>query len=252
MQEGPANVLKHVRNPTGVRVLLSAHQDTVRVAVRNDGTGHGRRGRRFARSGFGLLGLSERVEGLRGELYWGRSPRAVGSCRRPCPGADRVAIRVLVADDQEMVRSGFCLILEALRAGAAGFVLKNSGPRFLIDAVRAAVDGGALISPSVTVRLLERFAHAAPSSESGGPAPAREDGRGGQTAEALTSREREVAAKVARGRTNVEIATELAFTIGTVKSHLTHVQDKLQARNRVEIAAWPGSAASSTEPQNGR
>ncbi|WP_433174843.1 response regulator [Actinoallomurus sp. CA-150999] len=219
-------------------------------------------------------------------------------------------ISVLVADDQEMVRSGFCLILqaqdgikvvgeaadgaqavelvqrlrpdvclmdirmpkidgltatrtllsspqtrdtkiimvttfdseeyvyEALRAGAAGFVLKNAGPRFLVDAVRAAVDGGALISPSVTVRLLERFVHAVPSSEFGSPASAREDGRGGQTAEALTSREREVVAKVARGRTNVEIATELAITVGTVKSHLMHVQEKLQARNRVEIAAW--------------
>jgi signal transduction histidine kinase len=74
VQEGLTNVLKHVRNPTGVRVLLSAHRDTVRVAVRNDGTGHGRRGRRFARSGFGLLGLSERVEGLGGELYWGAQP----------------------------------------------------------------------------------------------------------------------------------------------------------------------------------
>ncbi|MEV0406581.1 response regulator transcription factor [Actinoallomurus sp. NPDC050550] len=221
-----------------------------------------------------------------------------------------MAISVLVADDQEMVRSGFCLILqaqdgikvvgeaadgaqavelvqrlrpdvclmdirmpkidgltatrtllsspqtretkiivvttfdsddyvyEALRAGAAGFVLKNSGPRFLVDAVRAAVDGGALISPSVTVRLLERFAHAVPSSEFGSPASAREDGRGGRTAEALTSRECEVVAKVARGRTNVEIATELAITVGTVKSHLMHVQEKLRARNRVEIAAW--------------
>ncbi|WP_433174845.1 sensor histidine kinase [Actinoallomurus sp. CA-150999] len=74
VQEGLTNVLKHVRNPTGVRVLLSAHHDTVRVAVRNDGAAHGRRGRRFASSGFGLLGLSERVEGLGGELYWGAQP----------------------------------------------------------------------------------------------------------------------------------------------------------------------------------
>jgi DNA-binding NarL/FixJ family response regulator len=111
---------------------------------------------------------------------------------------------------------------QALRNGAAGFLLKDSGPALLVEAVRAAVSGDALISPSITVRLLE---HLSP------PAPAGDDG-------GLSPRELDVVKLAARGLTNAEIAAQLFISIGTVKTHLGSVQTKLNARNRVEIAAW--------------
>jgi len=111
---------------------------------------------------------------------------------------------------------------QALRNGAAGFLLKDSGPALLVEAVRAAVSGDALISPSITVRLLE---HLSP------PAPAGDDG-------GLSPRELDVVKLAARGLTNAEIATRLFISVGTVKTHLGSVQTKLGARNRVEIAAW--------------
>jgi DNA-binding NarL/FixJ family response regulator len=112
----------------------------------------------------------------------------------------------------------------ALQNGACGFLLKDSGPALLVEAVRAAVSGDALISPSITVRLLE---HLSP------PAPARPNDDGG-----LSARELDVVKLVARGLTNAEIAAQLYISIGTVKTHLSSVQSKLDARNRVEIAAW--------------
>ncbi|MCQ4045146.1 response regulator transcription factor [Streptomyces rubrisoli] len=114
----------------------------------------------------------------------------------------------------------------ALRAGASGFVVKNSGPRLLIEAVHAAVNGDSLISPSVTVRLLEHLSK--PSRAETGAAAARR----------LTPQELKVVSLVARGHTNNEIAERLALSLSTIKSHLSRVQDKLPARNRVEIAAW--------------
>jgi DNA-binding NarL/FixJ family response regulator len=111
---------------------------------------------------------------------------------------------------------------QALRNGAAGFLLKDSGPALLVEAVRAAVSGDALISPSITVRLLQ---HLSP------PAPAGDDG-------GLSPRELDVVKLAARGLTNAEIAAELFISVGTVKTHLGSVQNKLGARNRVEIAAW--------------
>ncbi|MEV0157681.1 response regulator transcription factor [Micromonospora sp. NPDC050686] len=113
----------------------------------------------------------------------------------------------------------------ALRTGAVGFILKDAGPALLVEAVRAAYGGDALVSPSVTVRLLRRL------TSTGAPArrpPARP----------LSDRELEVVAAVARGRTNQEIAAELFISLSTVKSHLSAIGAKLGARNRVEIAAW--------------
>ncbi|MFJ3231257.1 response regulator [Streptomyces sp. NPDC086787] len=114
----------------------------------------------------------------------------------------------------------------ALRAGASGFVVKNSGSRLLVEAVYAAVNGDSLISPSVTVRLLEHLGR--PSRAQTRDAAARR----------LTPQELRVVTLVARGRTNHEVAEELTLSLSTIKSHLSRIQDKLPARNRVEIAAW--------------
>ncbi|MEU5903393.1 response regulator transcription factor [Micromonospora sp. NPDC047467] len=110
----------------------------------------------------------------------------------------------------------------ALANGACGFLLKDSGPALLVEAVRAAVSGEALISPSITVRLLEHLSRPASTHDDAG----------------LSPRELDVVKLVARGLTNAEIAARLFIAVGTVKTHLASVQMKLPARNRVEIAAW--------------
>ncbi|MEV5150163.1 response regulator transcription factor [Streptomyces sp. NPDC052727] len=128
--------------------------------------------------------------------------------------------KVVVAttfDDDEYVH-------RALHDGACGFLIKDSGPALLVEAVRAAASGEALISPSITVRLLGSLNSAV---------TARRTAQG-----ALSARELDLVRLVARGRTNAEIAAELSISVGTVKTHLGNVQSKLSARNRVEIAAW--------------
>ncbi|WP_055587813.1 response regulator [Peterkaempfera griseoplana] len=114
-------------------------------------------------------------------------------------------------------------VYEALNCGACGFLLKDSGPVLLIEAVRAAHSGEALVSPAITVRLLRGIQppRTAP--------PATSD---------LSSRETEVVRLVADGMTNAEIAAALFVSLGTVKTHLGNIQTKLAARNRVEIALW--------------
>ena len=117
----------------------------------------------------------------------------------------------------------------ALRGGACGFLLKDAGPTLLAEAVRAAAAGDSLVSPSVTVRLLK---HVTADPKTDVPA------RTAPPAESLTDRELDVVRLVALGRTNAEIAAELYVSLSTVKTHLSSVQLKLDARNRVEIAAW--------------
>ncbi|MFF8234841.1 response regulator [Streptomyces caelestis] len=115
----------------------------------------------------------------------------------------------------------------ALRGGAAGFILKDAGPALLIEAVRAACNGEALVSPSVTLRLLKHLkeTRAVPR------------GRTRQSPQ-LSGRALEVVQAIARGRTNQEIAAELFISLSTVKSHLSGIQTKLGLRNRTEIAVW--------------
>ncbi|MFG3246337.1 response regulator [Streptomyces sp. NPDC048187] len=113
----------------------------------------------------------------------------------------------------------------ALHHGACGFLLKRSGPTLLVEAVRAAMAGDTLISPSLTVGLLRHVRAAAR------PWPDR-------PVEALTARETEIARLVAEGLTNAEIGARLFISAGTAKTHVANVQRKLGARNRVGIAAW--------------
>ncbi|RZT88677.1 LuxR family two component transcriptional regulator [Pseudonocardia sediminis] len=131
------------------------------------------------------------------------------------PSPPRIVV-VTTFDDDEYVYG-------ALRAGACGFLLKDAGPRLLVEAVRAAAAGDALVSPSVTVRLLERLT---------APRPARGAG------DTLSPRELDVVRSVARGRTNNEIAADLFVSLSTVKTHMGNIHAKLDARNRVEVAAW--------------
>jgi DNA-binding NarL/FixJ family response regulator len=115
----------------------------------------------------------------------------------------------------------------ALSNGANGFLLKDAGPALLLEAVRAADRGDALVSPQITVRLLKHFAgHSSPPAATETPA------------EPLTERELDVVRAAARGLTNTEIGTELYLSLSTVKTHLAAVQAKIGARNRVEVAAW--------------
>jgi DNA-binding NarL/FixJ family response regulator len=114
----------------------------------------------------------------------------------------------------------------ALRGGAVGFILKDAGPALLVEAVRAAANGDALISPSITLRLLRHLTAA------GAPANPR------QLARPLSDRETEVVRAIARGRTSQEIAAQMFISLSTVKSHLSSIQIKLGVRNRVQIAAW--------------
>ena len=115
-------------------------------------------------------------------------------------------------------------VYEALRIGASGFLLKDTPADRLLDAVRVAAGGDALLAPSITRRLIEEFARAArPPSESVPEALAE-----------LTSRELEVLKLLARGLSNSEIAAELVLGDNTIKTHVAHVLSKLGLRDRVQ------------------
>jgi DNA-binding NarL/FixJ family response regulator len=112
----------------------------------------------------------------------------------------------------------------ALQNGACGFLLKRSGPNLMIEAIRAAMAGDTLISPQITVRLLQHLTAHTPTR----PTPR----------EALTARELDIVRLVATGQSNAEIAAELHLSTGTVKGHVANIHRKLELRNRVEIAIW--------------
>ena len=117
-------------------------------------------------------------------------------------------------------------VFRALEAGACGFLLKDTSPHDLIRAVRLAHAGDAMLSPRVTGRLLRRFTDTRARGRR--EALARLDG--------LTAREREVLVEVGLGRSNAEIATDLHMSEATVKSHVSHLFDKLAVVNRVQVA----------------
>jgi len=115
---------------------------------------------------------------------------------------------------------------EALRVGAVGFLLKDTPPRDLIGAVRTVHEGNAMLAPSVTKRMLERFA--APASPSADQARTR--------LAVLSERERDVLVAVARGMSNAEAGRELGMREATVKAHVSRILSKLGMTNRVQAA----------------
>ncbi|TQN31847.1 LuxR family two component transcriptional regulator [Haloactinospora alba] len=149
------------------------------------------------------------------------------------PGVDGLTAAgelVALADEPKVVLlTTFDLdeyVHQALRAGAVGFLLKDTPPRDLIAAVRTISEGNAMLAPTVTKRLLERFATPAPDSAA----------RAQQRLEVLSGRERMVLVAVTRGLSNAEAGRELDMREATVKAHVSRILAKLEMTNRVQAA----------------
>ncbi|MGW5867515.1 response regulator [Streptomyces sp. NPDC055239] len=119
-------------------------------------------------------------------------------------------------------------VYAALQHGAAGFLLKDTSPRELTDAVRVLARGDAMLSPRITTKLLATFATTFATGSVASQARARMT--------ELTAREREVAVAVAQGHSNSEIATDLLVSHSTVKVHISRIMTKLNAANRTQVA----------------
>ena len=152
-----------------------------------------------------------------------------------------LATRVLVLTTYDLDQ----YVYEALKAGAAGFMLKASPPDRLAEAIELVAAGEALLAPSLTQRLIAEYVRR-PPPVAGVPEPLRE----------LTPRERDVLLLVARGLTNEEIAAELVVSLAPVKTHVNRIRAKLDLRSRAQavVAAYesglvrPGEAIAPAEP----
>jgi DNA-binding NarL/FixJ family response regulator len=164
-----------------------------------------------------------------------RMPRMDGleAARRIRTAGTAPAPRVVVLTTYDLDE----YVFEALRAGARGFLLKHAPPEELLHGIRVAVEGGALLSPSVTIRLIEAFAAGRPRPARRPPALAR-----------LTPREHEVFDLVVAGRTNAEIGRTLGIAETTVKTHLGHVLEKLGLRDRVHVVIFAYEHALAVPP----
>ena len=140
-------------------------------------------------------------------------------CADPALAATRVLILTMFEVDD--------YVLGALRAGACGFLLKDTAPQALVDAVRTVHEGQSLLSPQVLARLMARMPH---TVAAGAPGIARAD-----DVEALTPRQREVLLLIAQGLSNSEIEVELGITRATCRSHITALLARLGARDRAQL-----------------
>jgi DNA-binding NarL/FixJ family response regulator len=212
-----------------IRVLLADDQELVRAGFR------------------ALLDAQDDVEVV-GEAGDGDEAVQLARRHRPdivlmdirMPGADGLAAtRTITADDRLsdvriVILTTFELdeyVFEAIRSGASGFIVKNTKPVELLQAVRAVASGDALLSPSVTRRLIGEFAARTREAR---PVPELDE---------LTQREREVMALVAEGLTNDEIAQRLVVSPLTAKTHVSRAMVKLGARDRIQLVVFAYESA---------
>ncbi|MFF7576976.1 DNA-binding response regulator, NarL/FixJ family, contains REC and HTH domains [Streptomyces sp. 136MFCol5.1] len=211
------------------------HQDTIRVLIVDD--------QALMRAGFrALLEAEDGIEVI-GEAADGR--QGVELARLHIPDVVLVdvqmplmsgieATRRIAADPQlvgvhVVILTNYGLdayVFDALRAGAAGFLLKDTEPAELLQAIRVAARGDALLSPAVTRRLIGEFVSRPPD---------RATAPGFET---LTRREREVSALAARGLTNEEIAAHMVISPFTAKTHISRAMTKLGARDRAQLVVF--------------
>ena len=122
-------------------------------------------------------------------------------------------------------------VLRALAGGASGFLLKDTSPPMIVEAIHSVAAGEPMLSPGVTAQLIRRVVPA--------PSAGSDAGRAGAAAArlaTLSEREREVAVAVGRGRSNAELAGELFMSLATVKAHVSHILVEMEVSNRVQIA----------------
>ncbi len=205
---------------------------SIRVAIADDHA--------LVRAGFRALIEAEPGLEVVGEARDGAEAIALARTAEPdvilmdirMPGTDGVAATSQITRHERAERPTRVLILTtfdldeyvyaALRAGASGFLLKDTPPVELLAAIRIVAAGDALLAPSVTRTLIREFARQAPAP----PRPALD---------VLTDREQDVLALVARGSSNAEIATELFISLATVKTHVSRLLTKLDARDRAQL-----------------
>ncbi|OLC27861.1 MAG: DNA-binding response regulator [Actinobacteria bacterium 13_1_20CM_2_65_11] len=199
----------------------------IRVAIADD--------QELVRAGFRMIVGSQPDMEIAGEAGDGRQAIELVQRERPdvvlmdirMPHVDGIAAtrqvaglaRVVILTTYELDE----YVFDALAAGASAFLLKSAPPEDLLKAIRVVTSGDALLAPSVTRRLIEEFARR--------PEPAA---RKATQFETLTDRERDVLRELARGFTNAEIAARLHVAETTVKTHVAHVLDKLEVRDRVQ------------------
>jgi DNA-binding NarL/FixJ family response regulator len=199
----------------GFRMLLSGEDDIEVVAEASNGIEAVEKTARFHPT---VVLMDIRMPELDG----------LEATRRILDGSDRPRVLILTTFDLDEY------IYEALRAGASGFVLKDDPPEQLIGAIRTVAAGDALLSPSVTKRVVEQFARIRRPT----PPPALGE---------LTARELDILRLIAQGLSNAEIAQQLYISETTVKTHVTHVLQKLDLRDRVQavVLAYQSGLAGS-------
>ncbi|MET9776895.1 response regulator transcription factor [Streptomyces sp. NPDC006367] len=205
-----------------IRVLLADDQNLVRAA-------------------FALLVASAPDMEVVGEAGTGRQAVELARTERAdlvvmdvrMPDLDGIEATRLIAADEDLAGVKVLVlttydtdenIVEALRAGASGFLVKDTRPAELLDAIRTVTAGDALLSPGPTARLIERFLRSPSPPVAGGAGPDR-----------LSARERQVLTLVARGLTNAEIADSLGLSPLTAKTHVSRIMGKLGARDRAQL-----------------
>jgi DNA-binding NarL/FixJ family response regulator len=194
----------------GFTMVLDAQPDMEPVGEAGDGAEAVRLARRLHPD---VVLMDVRMPGLDGI-------EATGQIVRDCPRT-----RVLILTTFDLDEYAFA----GLKAGASGFLLKNALPAELLAAIRSIASGDAVVSPRITRRLLENFAHHLPADHG-----QVEDERLAR----LTAREREVLVEVGRGLSNIEIAAVLHLAEATVKTHLSRILLKLELRDRVQAVVF--------------